>query len=154
MNSASGSISKLILCLSYSTLFGQRGSSFDPSSTVQQTIYFEPLWVWQTMHRRHPTVHTPLLPFPLSDTAVVCFAVISTAPPRCGRLCSMHSEMHTHSYPTAPEAMAAAPLGRSAFAPSLVHHRARRKSAFSLRQGLTQPTLQSLGLTGRSFTAS
>ena len=63
------------------------------------------------MYRRHPPGRTPLPPLPLSDTAVMCRAIISTTPLRGGRLCRIHSEMHTHSYPAAPEAMTAAPLG-------------------------------------------
>lgn len=82
------------------------------------------------MYRSHPPDRTSLPPLPLSETTVLCPAGISTAPLRGGRLYRMHSEMHTHSYPTAPDAMAATPTWRSASAP---HHRARCKSAFSLR---------------------
>lgn len=132
----SRSLGRLIPCLGNPRPLGQRGSSLDPSSTVQETAYLEPLWVWKTMYRR--LGRPPLALLTLSATSIVCRAVISSAPLTHGRDSRIHTEMHRHSYPNVPEAKAAASSGRPTPAPSLAIHRPRCKSAVS------SPTLRSV----------
>ena len=115
----------------------QRGSSFDPSSTVQETGYLEPLWVRKTMCR-HPLSRAPLALLTIFTTSIVCPAVISTAPLRGGRLSRIHTEMQRHSYPSMPEAITEAASACSTSAPSLATHRARSKcETDTMRCGVT-----------------
>jgi len=97
---------------------------------------------------RHPPDRTSLPPLSLSETTVLCPACVSTVPLRGVSLYRIHSETHTHSYPTAPEAIAATPTGRSASAP---HHTARCKSTFSLRPGAQATDTAKCGCNGMAL---